>query len=131
MLPSHYRRQFRIFGGINITTFFILLFAYGIALLVFPSGKISPMTPLIILFFTLINLVMFYAKLRIIHSDNARFINLFLIFNSLKIVFFIAIIVLYAFFFRDDALSFAISFFVCYVIYTIILVRSFNKIQKP
>jgi len=74
---------------------------------------------------------MFYAKLRIIHSDNARFINLFLIFNSLKIVFFIAIIVLYAFFFRDDALSFAISFFVCYVIYTIILVRSFNKIQKP
>lgn len=130
MLPSNYRRQYRIFGGTNIAAFLILLFVYGIALLVFPPGRLSPMTPLIILFFTLVNLTMFYAKLRISHSDNARFINLFLIINSLKILFFIAIIMLYAFFFRDDALNFAISFFICYAIYTIILIRSFNKIPK-
>ncbi|NCU31806.1 MAG: hypothetical protein EOM23_02460 [Candidatus Moranbacteria bacterium] len=132
MLPSHYRRQYRIFGAINIATFFILFFIYGMLYFILPENEehLSPMIPLIILFFTIVNLVMFHAKLKVSVSRNGKFINFFLIFNSLKILIFIALIMLYAYFYRDDAIAFAVGFFTCYVIYTIILVRFFNKVQK-
>jgi hypothetical protein len=132
MLPSQYRRQYRIFGAINIATFSILLFIYGMLYVILPENDehLSPMIPLIILFFTIVNLVMFHAKLKISFSKNVKFVNFFLIFNSLKILIFISLIMLYAYFNRDDAIAFAVGFFACYVIYTIILVRYFNKVQR-
>ncbi len=130
MLPSDLRRQYRIFGGINIATFLVLIFLYGILTLLLPEDHLSPMTPLIILFFTVVNILMFYAKLRITYSKDSKFVNLFLIFNSLKIILFISLILLYAFFYRDDAINFAVSFFICYAIYTIILVRKYNSVQQ-
>lgn len=130
MLPSDLRRQYRIFGGINIATFLVLIFLHGIFTLLLPEDHLSPMTPLIILFFTVVNILMFYAKLRITYSKDSKFVNLFLIFNSLKIILFISLILLYAFFYRDDAINFAVSFFICYAIYTIILIRKYNSVQQ-
>jgi cobalamin synthase len=129
MLPSNLWRQYRIFGGINIATFLVLIFLYGFLTLHLPEENLSPMTPLIILFFTVVNILMFYAKLRITYSKDSKFVNMFLIFNSLKIILFIALIMLYAFFYRDDAINFAVSFFICYAIYTIILVKKYNSVQ--
>lgn len=130
MLQPEQTAQFRKFLVINLAVCFLLFIIYGLAFIFLPEGYLSPMTPFIILFFTATNLLIFYYKFKILKSKNSKFINLFLILNSLKLLLFITIIALYAFFFRNDAVNFAVGFFVCYVIFTTILVSYFNRLQK-
>jgi len=122
--------QFRKFGLINAVAMLVMFLAYGISYQYLPSEYLSPMIPFIILFFAIFNLITFHYKLKINSSKDNRFINLFLILNSLKMVAFIAVIALYAYFFRSDAINFSISFFICYAVFTFLLIRSFNSLQK-
>jgi len=122
--------QFRKFGLINAVAMLVMFLAYGISYQYLPSEYLSPMIPFIILFFAIFNLITFHYKLKINSTKDNRFINLFLILNSLKMVAFIAIIALYAYYFRSDAINFSISFFICYAVFTFLLIRSFNKLQK-
>jgi hypothetical protein len=124
------KKQFRKFGLINIAAMLVLYFVYVISHQFVPATYFSPMIPYIILFFTAFNLITFHYKLRINLTRNNRFINIFLILNSLKMVVFISIIAIYANYFRDDAINFAISFFICYAVFTFLLIRSFNMLQK-
>jgi hypothetical protein len=130
MQSSENKRQFRKFGLINLVAMLMLLLLYGISHHFVPAEYLSPMIPFIILFFTVFNLITFHYKLKINSTKNSRFINIFLILNSLKMLVFIAIISLYAYYFRDDAINFSISFFICYAVFSFLLVRSFNNLQK-
>lgn len=125
------KKQFGKFTLTTIVAMLILFLAYSISHQFIPGEFVSPMIPFIILFFAVFNLITFHYKLKINSTSNSRFINIFLILNSLKMLFFIAIIAFYAFFFRDDAVNFSISFFICYAVFTFLLVKSFNKLQKP
>lgn len=124
------KKQFKKFGLINIAAMLVLFVMYGISHQFVPEEYLSPMIPFIILFFTVFNLITFHYKLKINSTRNNRFINIFLILNSLKMVVFISIIAIYAYYFRDDAINFAISFFICYAVFTFLLIRSFNMLQK-
>jgi len=124
------KNQFRKFGLTNVAAMLVMFLAYGISYQFLPAEYLSPMIPFIILFFTIFNLITFHYKLKINSTKGHRFINLFLILNSLKMVAFIAIIALYAYYFRSDAINFSISFFICYAVFTFLLIRSFNKLQK-
>lgn len=130
MLEPEQKTQFRKFFFINLVASLLLFAAYGLSLPLLPKEYLSPMIPFIILFFILINLLVFFFKLKILKSNDIKFINLFLILNSLKMLLFITIIALYAFFFRSDAIEFAVSFFICYAVFTFLLVSHFNKLHK-
>lgn len=130
MLEPEQKTQFRKFFFINLVASLLLFAAYGLSLPLLPKEYLSPMIPFIILFFMLINLLVFFFKLKILKSNDIKFINLFLILNSLKMLLFITIIALYAFFFRSDAIEFAVSFFICYAVFTFLLVSHFNKLHK-
>ncbi|OQC38656.1 MAG: hypothetical protein BWX63_00038 [Bacteroidetes bacterium ADurb.Bin041] len=124
------RKQFLKFFWINTIVMLLMFALHLLSIVLFPSGPISRMTPYSILFFSIFNLLFFYIKRWLYQSKDSKFINLFLIFNSVKMVLFIAIIAVYAYFFHDDAINFAIGFFICYAVFTTVLVRSFNRLQK-
>jgi len=123
-------KQFIKFARTNLFVMLLMFALHAISHSLLPPERISPLTPYIILFFSIFNMILFYMKLWISKSKDVRFINLFMILNSAKMLLFIAIIALYSYFYRDDALNFSISFFICYAVFTSILVRSFNKLQK-
>ncbi len=123
-------KQFIKFARTNLIVMLLMFALHAISHSLLPLERISPLTPYIILFFSIFNMILFYMKLWISKSKDVRFINLFMILNSAKMLLFIAIIALYSYFYHDDALNFSISFFICYAVFTSILVRSFNKLQK-
>lgn len=116
----------KILAGITIALFL----CYIILITWFPKLSLSPMIPGIIPFFAVLTGVLFYLKLKFLKSKSSKFINIFVLTNSLKLLLFILIVALYAYFFRSDAINFAVSFFICYAIYSFILVRQFNRIQR-
>ncbi|MBE0637539.1 MAG: hypothetical protein IH598_03365 [Bacteroidales bacterium] len=130
MLPSEQKLQFKKFLVINLIAGAFLFAFYGFAVYILSGEYLTPMMPAIIAFFVVIHLFIFYYKLKILKTKNSKFINLLLLLNSLKMILFIAIIAIYAFFFRSDALNFAVGFFICYAVFTTILVRHFNILQR-
>ena len=116
----------KILAGITIALFL----CYIILIIGFPKLSLSPMIPVIIPFFAILTGVLFYLKLKFLTSKSSKFINIFVLTNSLKLLLLILIVALYAYFFRSDAINFTISFFICYTIYSFILVRQFNRIQR-
>ncbi len=90
----------------------------------------SKVTPWIIIFFLATNLTVFYFQLQTISRKLSRFVNVFLITTTLKLLLFLVIIITYAFLFREDAVNFILNFFVIYVVFTSIEVARIISAQK-
>ena len=86
--------------------------------------------PWLILFFLAITNLVFYYQVKASITKSSRSVNVFIITTGFKLLFFLAIIIIYALIFRDDAASFIIDFFILYLIFMIIEVAQIRKFQN-
>ncbi len=95
-----------------------------------PKIKISAMYPYILLFLYLVTLGIFKMIAKSMENRLSRFANTYMLANFGKLILFTGIIVLYAFLNRDDAISFMLTFFIYYFIFTGFEILSLLKIKQ-
>jgi hypothetical protein len=86
--------------------------------------------PFVLLFFFVSNGFLFWLFLRTHQKKLSKFANFFMLSTSLKLLVYLAIIIVYLIFNREDAPPFLLSFFIYYIAYTSFEVKSLIKTQK-
>lgn len=104
-------KQFSILAAIVLALSIIIAFF-------FPKIKISAMYPYILLFLYLITLAIFRVIAKSMENRLSRFANTYMLAIFGKLILFTSIIFLYSFLYRDDAISFMLTFFVYYFLFT-------------
>lgn len=122
-------KQLKKFLLINLFIALLIFIVYLLLLKFLPPDSLSPATPYIILLFVLSNVFIFLFRTRYEKSGDRKFINLYLLVNSIKTLIFLGIILTYAFLRKDDAINFSLSFLVNYVIFTLVLVKYQTRLK--
>jgi len=103
----------------------LTLLSLVLAMLVFlldrflPSGIISPATPYLLILFYAITAVVHYVLLKITILNPRKFVGYFMLATFLKLLNYLIVIIVYVFFVKEGILSFILSFFTLYIVYTI------------
>lgn len=113
-------RTFTVFSVI------ILLLSLAIYLWV-PQLPISPAYPYVVLFFYGITIMVYRVLNKARQNRISRFANAYMLVNFGKLILFIIIILVYAYLNRSDAVSFIITFFVYYLLFTTFEIYSLLK----
>ncbi|MDO8898603.1 MAG: hypothetical protein Q7V19_13215 [Bacteroidales bacterium] len=85
---------------------------------------------LVLLFFFISNGLLYWLFLGAQQKKLSTFANFFMLSTSLKLLVYLAIIIVYLIFNREDAPPFLLSFFIYYIAYTGFEVKSIIKTQK-
>jgi hypothetical protein len=121
-LLSRFSRNLIILTG-------LLSLAGGVLFFLLPS-VITPALPWLILFFLFSTFLIFYRLLKASNGKFNRFTNLFMIVTVVKLLLLLGIITIYLFINRDDAIRFALTMFVLYLLYSVFEVLWLLKINK-
>jgi phosphatidylglycerophosphate synthase len=111
---------FSLLLAIVIGGFFFLL----------PRSYFTPALPGLLLFFIGVTLAGFYILIRASARKFIRFINLYLLITVIKLVVFIAILVIYLLLNKKDAVPFGLWFFLLYIFFTFFEVVSLLSYSK-
>jgi hypothetical protein len=130
MLPNQLKKYYRSFVNKVLIVTVAISALYTLALLFLPSKYISPAIPGIIIFFLVLTLSLFYYQLMASINRVSKFVNVFLMATGLKLLVFLVIIVTYVFLNKSDAVNFISSFFIIYLIFTILEISQILKVQK-
>ena len=113
------------------TLYFIAIFLVSFILQYYlPNFPISSRWPYILAFLYVFTIIAFVILLKFIESRISMFANAFMLVNFGKLILFTAIILIYAWFNRSEAISFTITFFVYYLILTTYEIIALLRIQK-
>ena len=77
-----------------------------------------------------INFLLFAKLSQAIQNKPNRFINAFMLLNFGKLFLYIAIIAIYVFLYRNDAIPFTITFVIYYMLFTAYEITALLKIKK-
>ena len=120
---TNFSRQFTIFSAV------ILAISLAIYMWV-PAVKITPVYPYILLFLYAFTLVVYNMLAKTITNKLSKFTNVYMLVNFGKLGLFSIVILVYAWFNRDDAVSFILTFFIYYFLFTAYEVISLVKLSK-
>ncbi len=110
---------------LKLTIASILLFLGVIVFSLYaPSQWVSPNIYYIVPFFYLITLLSVLIHLRLEKTGSVHSKMFFLVSSGVKLMLYIALLILYGVFFRDDVIPFFISFLTIYLIYSYLDVRA-------
>ena len=112
-----------------ITT--IVVIAAGMLLFTnIPVEYYSPAFPFIVGFFFFATIIVFHYMLKAVEKRPARFVNIFMLTTMLKLMLYLAVMLVYVLLNREDGKPFILAYFVLYVIYTVLEVGSILKVNK-
>ncbi|MEI8203922.1 MAG: hypothetical protein WCH34_12960 [Bacteroidota bacterium] len=118
----------------KVTMLSTLLFIIAILMNFYlPARFVTPTLPYQVLFFYAISLSLFYILSRSIQERFNQFLNYFILATGIKLILLLLIIILYVFNYKEDAFAFIVSFFILYVLYSVVEVVSllqFNRSLK-
>lgn len=86
--------------------------------LIIPANFITPTLPFLYVFFFAATLIVHYMLLKVSEKKTPGFINLFMLVTFGKLIFYLTIILIYAFLNRDDAVPFIAAFAILYFSFT-------------
>ena len=95
-----------------------------------PSWHYPAVYPFMLGFFVLTTLLVYHLMLKALDRRPARFVNLFLLTTMLKLFAYLIFMVVYAMLNREVAIPFIVSFFLLYIIYTVVEVISLLKVNR-
>lgn len=95
-----------------------------------PEVIITPVYLYLIAFLYAVNFLLFGKLSQAIENKPNRFINTYMLLNFSKLFLFIIIIGVYAYMYRNDAISFTITFFIYYVLFSAYEIMALLKIRK-
>ncbi len=117
----------------------IIIFSVAFALICFivgyflPYESITPALPYLFLFFLSVTLVVHYVLLKASEKRFSKFTTYFMLATFLKLMLYIAVLLIYVLLNRSDAIPFIITFFILYIFYTVfevISILSYSKTRK-
>jgi len=95
-----------------------------------PKQFMTPSLPYLLIFFFAVTAFTFYLALNAFTQKTSRFANFFMISVFAKMLLYVTIIIVYAFINISDIISFIITFFVFYVLFTSFETFAIIKAQK-
>ena len=95
-------------GILSLALFFIL-----------PHAWISPSLPFLFVFYYACSLISYIILDRSIRKKINRFVSVFMLTTAVKLFLYIAVMIIYAFINRKDAIPFLLNFFLLYLVYTV------------
>jgi hypothetical protein len=95
-----------------------------------PAIIVTPTLPYLIIFFFASTILVHYILLKSLERKFARFTNVYMLITTIKLLFFLGIIAIYAFSNRDDAIRFSITFVILYLFYAFFEVIEIIKISR-
>jgi hypothetical protein len=115
----------------NLLVFSVILYLLSLLITRFlPSSWVTPAMPWLFVFFFLATLFIRYVLGNIPAARMSRFINFYLIITTVKLLVYFAVMIVYAFLNRSDAVPFIITFFILYVCYTLFEVVAFLRTKQ-
>ncbi|HRY33233.1 MAG TPA: hypothetical protein P5531_09735 [Bacteroidales bacterium] len=108
---------FQYVRRIMLLTALLAIISYLLNLLL-PAAWITPAIYYLLLFFFSVQIVVHYVLLKAVSKRFNRFMQYYMAATFLKLFFFISVIVVYILLHRQDALPFAVAFFIYYLIFT-------------
>lgn len=95
-----------------------------------PKIMISPAFPIILIFMYLTTILIFKLLAKSMENRLSKFANAYMLVNFGKLVIFSIIIVVYAVLNKEDAISFMLTFFIYYFIFTIFEVFALLRLKS-
>ncbi len=86
--------------------------------------------PFLLLFFVAVNSLLFWMNQRAQQKKLTTYANYYMLATFLKLVVYLAIIVVYLLYFRSETIPFLITFFLYYVAFTVLEVSSVAMKRK-
>lgn len=115
---------------IIVFTLIVSAVEFGLYTLI-PDQFITAMWPYIIIFFFGFTLFMHHNLLKATQGKPQKFIFTFMMFTTIKILLYLALILVYVLLNRTDAVAFIIAFFVNYFLFTLFEILAVLKfLQK-
>jgi len=112
-----------------IYTVILAAVGYGVTQFL-PEHYITPTLPFLYVFFFSVTMIIHYILMRVSQKKTSGFINFFMLLTFGKLIFFLTIILAYALIFREDAVTFIITFFILYLFFTIFEITESLKHSK-
>jgi len=83
------------------------------------DSLISPAIPYLLILFYVVTALVHYILLRITVLNPRKFVGYFMMATFVKLMSYMIVIVVYAFYVKEGILPFILSFFTLYIIYTV------------
>ncbi|MGE5384230.1 MAG: hypothetical protein ACM3PX_12435 [Omnitrophica WOR_2 bacterium] len=99
-------------------------------ILLIPSVYVSPALPYLLLFHTAVTLISFLIIEKKLRQSPQKFVTYYLANTTVKLILFLVILMVYSLNFLSDAVNFIISFFILYLIFTILEVIQLVKVNR-
>ena len=125
-----YKTELKDFLRTLIITTLIVAVISLIVFSVIPSWHYPPVYPFLLAFFFFATLTVYHFMLKALEKRPARFVNIFLLTTMLKLFAYMIFMVVYALLNREFARPFIVSFFILYIIFTVVEVVSILKVNK-
>lgn len=90
----------------------------------------TPAFPFLVIFFITSGIIIFQLMAKAVAKRPAMFVNMFMLTTTLKLLVYMGVMITYALLNKDDAKPFIVSFFVLYLVYTIIEVLALLKLNN-
>jgi len=119
----------RFIRSLVITTVIIVIIGvifYSLA----PETYYTIAFPYLLVFFMLASVLVFHFMMKSLAKRPARFINIFMLTTMIKLFVYMALMITYALMNREEAMPFIVTFFILYMIYTIVEVSSLLKLNR-
>jgi len=114
----------------------LVIFTLIIGIISFTVGSfvqkqfMTPSLPYLLIFFFAVTAFTFYLALKAFTQKTSRFANFFMISVFAKMLLYVSIIIIYAFINISDIISFIITFFIFYILFTSFETLAIIKAQK-
>jgi len=123
----------KLYKKFVITIFIITFGLVGIGYIAFLKFKpeyFHPVMPYMLMYILAITLLSHHSMLKSLTKRPAVFVNTFMMFMGIKLLSYLAFIAIVAFIDTTNIISFTLSFFVVYLVYTVYETMSILKSEK-
>jgi hypothetical protein len=117
------------FRKLIIFSVFLSFIVIGLSFLI-PEAFISRVIPYLFIFFMIITMISYYILIKAAQMKFIRFLNYYLLITTVKLLLFILVLITYMMLNKQDAVPFALAFFILYLCYTIFEVVSILGYSK-
>ena len=126
----NYKEIMRRFIKALIVTTVLVVIAGVIFYASTPGYYYTPAFPYLLVFFFVAAILVYHFILKSVEKRPARFVYVFMLTTMIKLFAYMTFMITYALINRADARAFIITFFVLYVIYTIVEVIALLRVNK-
>jgi hypothetical protein len=98
---------------------------------ILPHTWFSPALPFMFIFYFSCSMISYMILGKSLRSKFSRFVSVFMLVTAIKLLLYIAVMLLYVFINRKDAVPFLLNFFILYLVYTVFEVTQIVTLTKP